>query len=180
MPEPTVNINDILIPELGMTYAQLEQRTESIIVQIDTLIRDQKTYAHVYPTSERALGYAHGLIHSEDEGKALNSILNAAQDHPAFLEPLSDTDGGTDSETFEVDLLRARFLASQRLQKVGRAAESLATLFLDTSAHIGEQAKPITHAAYRILKPLSAAKKTLKTALADAINFFAKPKRNSK
>lgn len=174
MPKTFDELKDTHLTEVDMTLAELQQKVDETTQLLTRIKSLHKAYARKYLAEDRPLAYAQGLVHSQGEADAIDAILTSAEENPAFLTTLASQDGGSDDDTFEVTLLRARFEAVQRIQAAAEQAQALAHLLFDTAASIGQNAKPITQAAYRILKPISATSPKLQTSLAPAIEFQRK------
>lgn len=171
MPKTFDELKDIRLNEVGLTLEELQRNVDESAKLLAQVKAMHKAYLHKYLAEDRAIAHAQGLVHSDAESNALEAVLTTVEDYPQFTTTLAKTDGGSDDDTLETPLIYARLQATKSLQAVGQQAISLGTSLLDTAAKIGENAKPITQAAYRILKPIAATNANIHTSLEPALSF---------
>ncbi len=181
MPKTFDEIKDIRLNEVELTLEELQRNVDASTQLLAQITAIHKKYARKYLSKDRPVAHAQGLVHSEEEAEALDATLTAAEEYPHLLKSLAKTDGGSDDDAFEVPLIYARLEAVKRLQAIGQKTVNLGQTLLDTAATIGQNAKPTTQAAYRILKLVSTTDTKLETALAPAITFHkSKAKKGSR
>jgi hypothetical protein len=172
MPKPTFDqLKDTRINEIGLTVEEIKRNTDESIRLLDEADAIHNDYARVYDTKDRAATYLQGLVHSEDESKSIDAIIDTSEAHPEYVKSLAQKDGGSDPDILESHLLYARLEAVKHIQAAAQRAQEIANSLFDTAASIGLNAKPITQAAYRILKPLSDTDTKVQKRLMPAIKF---------
>lgn len=180
MPKTRDELKDIQLAEIGMTLEELEQKTEESLRLLAQIKAIHKPYSRKYLPGDRALAYAQGLVHSQEEFEALDATLTTAEENPGNVHTLAKKDAGSNPATFETTLIYARLEAVKRIQAVGETTLALANLLLDTAAAIGENAKPVAQAAYQILKPVAETDEKIQTSLEPAITFHKSKAANRK
>ncbi len=180
MPKTHDELKDILLAEVGMTLEELEQKAEESLRLVAQIRAIHKPYSRKYLPGDRAVAYAQGHVHSEEEFKALDATLITAEENPGNVQSLAKKDAGSDNLTFETTLIYARLEAVKVIQAVGEKTLSLANLLLDTAASIGENAKPIVQSAYHILKPAAEIDEKIQTSLEPAITYHKSKAANRK
>ena len=123
-------------------------------------------------------------IHSEGklrdgESAVLHVVLDGVDLAPHYFAALADSDLGNDPERFETDLLRDRLARRDLLNQLAVEVGAAFTALTDTVLDLGSRVRPVTLAAYRMAKSISKADKKLSTAIAPAIDFYAKPARRA-
>jgi hypothetical protein len=110
----------------------------------------------------------------DGEPVALRAVIDVAEKHPQFFTVLADKDGGVDPTAFETELLRDHLARRTLLAQVARAADELTAPLGDTVLRLGEQVRPVLMSAYQIAKAVAAADGKVRSALAPALDFFAR------
>ena len=123
-------------------------------------------------------------IHSDGrlragESEVLGAILAAAESAPQYFASLADRDEGHDAKKFETQLLRERLEQRDLMSELAGEIEPLATRMSDTVLHLGARVRPAALAAYQIAKSVAATDSQLRTRLAPALDFYARPARRA-
>jgi hypothetical protein len=174
MSKPVEQFQNVVIPELGLTLAQFREKLKEAEGH-RTKIRALFTFPLIRYTSEdRQAKGAAASFSRENEELAYFAVLDGADIAPGAIEDadLDDKDSGSDAETFETDLQRARVEAAKLARKEGEALAQLGLDLNDTGISLGLIAKQLFSILYGVLKPLSKTNTALRSALADAIDFF--------
>jgi hypothetical protein len=119
MPKTRDELKDIRLNEVGLTLEELQRNVDESAKLLAQIKAMHKAYLHKYLTEDRATAHAQGLVHSEAESTALDSIFTTAEEYPQFLTTLAKQDGGSDDNTLEIPLIYARLEATKSLQAVG-------------------------------------------------------------
>lgn len=175
MPKKREEYENIPIPELGgLTLAQFTEKLKEIEGYVDAA-RALLNFPLVrYTAEERKTNTANASFNREGEEDAYYSVLDGAEVAPGVIKDadLADKDDGSDPEVFEVPLQWARLAASKAARETGEKFIQLGNDLTDTGVSIGVVAKQLFYVLYGVLKPAANTNKKLKSALANAIDFF--------
>lgn len=113
----------------------------------------------------------------DGEEPVLRSVANltAQEDMKAFFKPLAKKDRGSDTASFETDLLIQRLDRRLLYQTLLAEIEEFATMLSDTILYEGEYSKPALLKAYRLAKRAADDDESIRAAIASAIDFYGEP-----
>jgi hypothetical protein len=183
MPKPIEQFENVVIPELGgLTLAQFREKlreVEGYRAKIRALFTFPLTR---YTAEDRQANGVAASFSRENEELAYLAVLDGADIAPGTIADadLDDKDGGSDPTAFETDLQRARVEAAKLARKEGEALSQLGFDLNDTGISLGLAAKQLFSVLYGVLKPSTKTNAKLKSALAEAIDFFKAISRRNK
>jgi hypothetical protein len=170
MAKDTSSFDNIALPEYDNLTVndlrELQKKTRELLRQIQALY--PKLYN--YTKEERPAKARRGRVVAGEE-VAIEGILDAAEVAPGTMSPLANQDLGVDNVKFETSLLFARLEAAVLIRENSDELAGLSQKFGDTSTELGLGVKPVTSAAYELLKPAAKRNSDISTALAPAIDY---------
>jgi hypothetical protein len=164
---------NIQIPELGgLTLAQARQIAASINAAIDNIKATLQNPTARYSASERGIKAAQAGFNDEEE-KAIHAVFDAADIVKKVIEEdMAGKDHGNDPNALEIDLQRARIEVYKVFRKAGENVLEFGYALIDTAISTALLARDVESDLYAVVKGLATVNTKVRSALADAYNFF--------